>query len=298
MRVPFFRSPWQSPELAHALGRRMAAVLQSGHYILGPRVLKFEQALSDRFSNASHAVAVNSGTDALVLALHLLGLEAGDEVILPAGTFIACFEAVVRTGATPVLVDSRADDFLSGVDEISTRITPRTRAVMAVPLFGDTSATPAIAQLCKDRSIPLIEDIAQAFGARTLDAKGRWLQAGTMGDIGTLSFYPSKTMGAAGDAGALVSPHAGLMERARMLRNHGHTGELHREVGFNSRMDELQAIVLLEGMTRLDEWLHQRRAIANQYLAHLSGLPDIILPHRREGHAWNYSCCRALVETN
>ncbi|QIL73394.1 DegT/DnrJ/EryC1/StrS family aminotransferase [Diaphorobacter sp. HDW4B] len=271
----------------------MAEVLQGGHYILGPQVQSFEQSLSARYSHERQAIAVNSGTDALVLALHLLDLQAGDEVILPAGTFIACFEAVIRSGATPVLADSRADDFLCSAEQIRPLITPRTRAVMAVPLFGDTSATPAIAQLCKDQGIALIEDIAQALGAQTRDANGDRLHAGSMGDIATLSFYPTKTLGAAGDAGALISPHTHLVERARALRNHGRSGALHGEVGFNSRMDELQAVVLRHGIARLDTWLHERRSIAQRYLEQLADLPDIFLPHRREGHAWNYFVLRS-----
>lgn len=293
MRVPFFRSPWQAPELAQRMGLRFADVLQSGQYILGSQLQQFERALSERFPCGHQAVAVNSGTDALVLALHLLGLQSGDEVLLPAGTFIACFEAVVRTGLTPVLVDSPVDDFVCGAEQFSAAITPRTRAIVAVPLFGDTCATPAIARLCKDRRIALVEDIAQALGARAYEANGHGIHAGAMGDISTLSFYPTKTLGAAGDAGALISPHAHLMDRARALRNHGRRHGLHDEVGFNSRMHELQATLLLEGISLLDDWLQERSFIARQYLEQLADLPGIVLPHDRDGHAWNYFVLRS-----
>ncbi len=293
MKVPFFRSPWQSPALAREMAHLMADVLESGLYILGPHVQQFENALSSRFPRGWQAVAVNSGTDALVLALELLELKKGDEVILPSGTFIACFEAVVRVGATPVLADSSADDFLCSAEQIRPLITPRTRAVMAVPLFGDTSATPAIAQLCDERGLALIEDIAQALGAQTCDAQRQWRQAGSMGDISTSSFYPTKTLGAAGDAGALLSRHPHFVDKALALRNHGRADGLHREVGINSRMDALQATLLLQGIKRLDAWLRERRAIAEQYLEQLADLPDIFLPHRREGHAWNYFVLRS-----
>ena len=292
MKIPFFRSPWQTPVLAQRLGRDMAQVLQSGHYILGPQVQQFERALAERFSDGRQAVALNSGTDALVLALHLLDVQQGDEVIVPAGTFIACFEAIVRVGATPVLADSQSDDFLCSAEQIRALISPRTRAVIAVPLFGDPSATPAIAALCQSHEIALIEDVAQALGARTKDADGHWHQAGSMGDIATLSFYPTKTLGAAGDAGALISHDAHIIERARALRNHGRVGALHSEVGFNSRMDELQAVLLNEGMLRLDAWLQERRHIAHRYLDRLADVPGIALPQRSEGHAWNYFVLR------
>ncbi|QIL81311.1 DegT/DnrJ/EryC1/StrS family aminotransferase [Diaphorobacter sp. HDW4A] len=293
MSVPFFRSPWQTRELAEQMGQRVTELLQSGHYILGPQVQQFERALAEHFSHDTQAVAVNSGTDALVLALQLLGLKAGDEVIVPAGTFIACYEAIVRVAATPVLVDSLADDFLCSAEQIERLITPRTRAVLAVPLFGDSSATPAIAQRCQKHDLALIEDIAQALGAHTRDTNGRCQQAGTMGDISTASFYPTKTLGAAGDAGAVISSRADLLERARALRNHGRAGAFHSEVGFNSRMDELQAMVLAEGIARLESWLQERRSIAAQYLQHLAGVSDVTLPHQREGHAWNYFVLRS-----
>ena len=293
MSVPFFRSPWQAPALAQRLGSRMADILQSGHYILGPQVQQFEHALAERFSDGRQAVALNSGTDALVLALHLLNVKQGDEVIVPAGTFIACFEAIVRVGATPVLADSQSDDFLCGAEQIRALISPRTRVVITVPLFGDTSASPAIAALCLSHGLALIEDVAQALGASTKDADGHWHRAGSMGDIATLSFYPTKTLGAAGDAGALISHDARIIERARALRNHGRVGALHSEVGFNSRMDELQAFLLNEGIQRLDAWLQERRHIAHQYLAQLADLPDITLPQLREGHAWNYFVLRS-----
>ncbi|MBF5003506.1 DegT/DnrJ/EryC1/StrS family aminotransferase [Diaphorobacter caeni] len=270
----------------------MTELLRSGHYILGPQVQRFELALASHLSNGMQTVAVNSGTDALVLALQLLDLKAGDEIIVPASTFIACYEAIVRAGATPVLVDSLDDDFLCNADQIAQRITPRTRGVIAVPLFGDTSATPAIMRLCQSRGLALVEDIAQALGAQTRDANGHLLQAGTMGDVSTASFYPTKTLGAAGDAGALISARSDLMERARALRNHGRAGARHTEVGFNSRMDEMQALMLIEGMARLESWLQERRTIATQYLQGLSGLVDISLPRKREGHAWNYFVLR------
>lgn len=292
MTVPFFRSPWQAPASAALLGERFARILQSGHYILGANARDFEQALAHRLQRSGGVVALNSGTDALVLALRLLDLQPGDEVILPSYTFIACFEAVVRAGAVPVLCDSQADDFLASETEVSACISPRTRAVMAVPLFGDASAIPAIAAGCHRRGIPLIEDAAQALGARVRLEGQDWHAAGTLGDVATFSFYPTKTLGAPGDAGGLSSPHAAFIERAMSLRNHGlHQGS-HAETGYNSRMGEFQAAALVHGLGRLDDWLDQRRHIAQRYLAGLAGLPGIALPRDHDGHAWNYFVLR------
>lgn len=291
MTVPFFRSPWETPTHAAGLSAAFSQILQSGQYILGRHVRDFESALAARLDTP--VVALNSGTDALVLALRLLHLEPGDEVILPSYTFIACFEAVVRAGAVPVLCDSQVDDFLCGEQEVRACMTSRTRAVMAVPLFGDASEIPGIAQLCRSMGVPLIEDAAQALGARVPAGDGQaWLQAGTLGDIGTLSFYPTKTLGAPGDAGALTSRHPHFIDRAMSLRNHGLRAESHAEVGYNSRMGEFQAAALVWGLSQLDNWLEQRHQIAQRYLAGMAGLPGVSLPHHRAGHAWNYFVLR------
>ena len=289
--IPFFRSPWQTPSSAAQLTVDLMRVLESGHYILGPQAREFESALSERLCN-HQVVALNSGTDALVLALQVLNLQPGDEVILPTYTFFACFEAVLRVGATPILADSADDDFLCGEAQIRPHLSPRTRAVIGVPLFGDASGIPAIAQLCRDGGITLIEDAAQALGAKAFDIQRGWLAAGTMGDISTLSFYPTKTLGAAGDAGALVSSNGYFADQARALRNHGLTSTLHTGIGLNSRMDEIQATVLLQGLNRLDDWLTQRQAIAQCYLQGLANIPGITLPRHNDGHAWNYFVLR------
>lgn len=292
MKVPFFRSPWQAPAASERLMAAWGCVLGSGSYILGPSVQRFETALAQRLGLGG-VIGVNSGTDALVLALRLLELEPGDEVVLPSYTFFACFEAVVRAGAVPVLCDCETDDFIAGAQQFEKHLTPRTKAVLAVPLFGDASALPGIAALCRGRGIPMVEDAAQALGARAWSESRGWVPAGAWGDLGTMSFYPTKTLGAAGDAGALGSPHTHLIERARSLRNHGLQGSAHAEVGMNSRMDALQAEVLQIGLEQLDAWLASRQAIARRYLAGLSGLPGIVLPADREGHAWNYFVLRS-----
>ena len=291
MKVPFFRSPWQETSTAVDLGARLTQVLESGQYILGENVGQLEIALASRLGGNA-VVALNSGTDALLLAFKLLKLKPGDEVVLPSYTFVACIEAVIHAGGVPVLADSCVDDFLVNAQTIEACLTPRTRAVLAVPLFGDASCLPAIAQLCRDSNVTLVEDAAQALGAKTLDCNEGWLDAGGVGDISTLSFYPTKTLGAAGDAGALTSPHPDLIQQARSLRNHGLYEGLHIQAGYNSRMDEIQAVILLQALERLGDWLAQRESIAQRYIEQLSDVPSIILPHKREGCAWNYFVLR------
>ena len=286
MSVPFFRSPWKEPEAADRVSTAWTRVLDSGCYILGPAVQRFETALARRLG-PRQVVGVNSGTDALVLALRLLDLKPGDEVVLPSYTFFACFEAVLRSGAQPVLCDSAPDDFIARAQEVEAKLTPRTRAVLAVPLFGDASALPGIAQLCHDNGLILVEDAAQALGAHAWAPDRGRVPVGGWGDLSTMSFYPTKTLGAIGDAGALSSARPELIERALSLRNHGLSGSLHAEVGYNSRMDALQAEVLLLGLEFLDGWLARRQAIARHYLAGLSDLQGMSLPADREGHAWN-----------
>lgn len=291
MKVPFFRSPWQEPGAAERVTTAWSRVLGSGCYILGPSVQSFELALARRLG-PRQVVGLNSGTDALVLALRLLDLEPGDEVVLPSYTFFACFEAVVRVGAVPVLCDSAPNDFIAGAREVADRLTPRTRAVLAVPLFGDASALPGIAQLCREQGLTLVEDAAQALGGHAWAPDRGWVPAAGWGDLSTLSFYPTKTLGATGDAGALSSPHPGLIERALSLRNHGVKGATHAEVGYNSRMDAIQAELLLMGLGLLDHWQARRKEIAQHYLIGLAGLPGVTVPDDREGHAWNYFVLR------
>lgn len=292
MNVPFFRSPWQEPGAGALLAAAFERVRESGSYILGPSVQRFESALGQRLMGRQ-VVGVNSGSDALVLALRLLDLAPGDEVLLPSYTFIACLEAVVRSGAVPVLCDCAPDDFIAGRPELEARWTSRTRAVLAVPLFGDASALPDLARLCRERAVPLVEDTAQALGARAWSEEDRgWVPAGAWGDLSTMSFYPTKTLGAMGDAGALASAQPAWAGRARSLRNHGMVDGEHAEEGCNSRMDALQAEVLGMGLERLGGWQAQRLSIAGRYLTGLTGLPGITLPADREGHAWNYFVLR------
>jgi dTDP-4-amino-4,6-dideoxygalactose transaminase len=251
-------------EIDAAVGR----VLASGRYILGPEGEALERELA-AYVGAPHAVGVNSGTDALHLALVAAGVGPGDEVIVPAFTFFATAEAVSYTGATPVFADVEEGTFNLDVKKIA--LNARTKAVIAVHLFGQCAALDELSRLCKERGVVLIEDVAQALGA---DYQGR--RAGAWGDFGCFSFYPTKNQAAVGDAGLVTTRTAEWDSQLRMLRHHGSRQTyLHERVGWNSRLDELQAAVLRVKLAHLDRFNEARRRIAGKYR---EGLKSVQLP--------------------
>lgn len=244
------------------------STLLSGDTILSPAVRRFEQAFAD-YIGCRHALGVNSGTDALTLALEAVGVGAGDEVITVANTFHATALAIVRAGATPVLVDARADHFLMDTDALEAAVTDRTKAVVAVHLFGLPLDLRPVAELCERRGLRLIEDCAQAVGATT---DGR--RVGSIGEIGCFSFHPSKNLGAAGDAGMVTTNSTELAERVRSLRYFGQRErKVHSELGHNSKLDALQAIVLHHKLPFIDEWNEARAQRAERYRSALADLP-------------------------
>ena len=282
-RIPLFRPAASAEPMATQLADALAGVLRSGVYILGPQVQAFEARLS-ALLQGRETVAVGSGSEALRLAFESLGIgsagggDAQDEVLLPSYTFVACAEAVLAAGARPVFVDSAADDFLPTLAQFRAARTPRTRAVLAVGLFGDPGGLPKLAAYCRDEQLRLVEDVAQCLGAEA---------AGTWGDAAAMSFYPTKTLGAAGDAGALAFADPLHAARARLLRNHGWHDGRHHCLGHNSRMDELQACLLHAALDHFAAHIARRRAIAARYLAAWADLP-LRLPRDTAGHAWNY----------
>ena len=242
-----------------------ARVMASGRFVLGPEGEAFEREIA-AYTGAKHAVGVNSGTDALHLALVAAGIGPGDEVIIPSFTFFATGEAVSYTGATPVFADVDAKTF--NLDPKSLRITKKTRAIIVVHLFGQCADLEAIAKICKEKKLVLIEDCAQALGA---DYRG--VKAGAWGDFGCFSFYPTKNLAAAGDAGLVTAKQKEHDEILRMLRHHGSRKTyLHERVGWNSRLDELQAALLRVKLRRLDELNAARRKVAARYRANLAGV--------------------------
>ena len=249
----------------HEINAAFARVMASGRFVLGPEGEAFEREIA-AYTGAKHAVGVNSGTDALHLALVAAGIGPGDEVIIPSFTFFATGEAVSHTGATPVFADVDAKTF--NLDPKSLRITKKTKAIIVVHLFGQCADLEAIARICREKKLVLIEDCAQSLGA---DYKG--VKAGAWGDFGCFSFYPTKNLAAAGDAGLVTAKQEKHDQMLRMLRHHGSRKTyLHERVGWNSRLDELQAALLRIKLRRLDELNAARRKVAARYRATLTGV--------------------------
>ena len=254
--------------IREALDDAIRTVLDSGQFILGVELAAFEEEFAS-YCGVDHCIGVASGTDALVLALRACGVGPGDEVITPSFTYVAAPFAIVQLGAVPVFVDVRESDGALDVDRVREAITPRTRAVVPAHLYGRCSDLSPLAALAAEHDLWLIEDAAQAHGARW---EGRL--AGSMGHLGCFSFYPSKNLGALGDGGAVVTGDAALAARLRLLRNYGQAERnRHETLGFNSRLDELQAAVLRRKLPYLDAWNDARRSAARVY----AGLLDSTL---------------------
>lgn len=249
--------------------------LRSGWYILGKEMQTFENGFA-AYLGVKHCVAVNSGTDALILAFRALGIGPGDEVIVPANTYIASVIGVTENGATPVFVD--ADEYMGiNADEIEAKITERTRAILPVHLYGQACRMDKITGIAKKHNLYLVEDCAQCHGS-TFNGK----LTGTFGTIGCFSFYPTKPLGAFGDAGALVTDDDDVAEKLRLLRNYGSKVKYHNEInGVNSRMDEMQAALLQVGLAHMEEGTQERQRIAEKYLTAIHN-PKIVLPKKRE----------------
>jgi dTDP-4-amino-4,6-dideoxygalactose transaminase len=271
--VPMLDSKPQYATLKPSIQDAVNRVLQSGQFIMGPEVRAFEREVA-RYLNTRYAIGVNSGTDALFIGLHALGVSPGDEVITTPFTFFATAEAISHVGATPVFVDIDPRTFNLDPELIEEKITPRTKAILPVHLFGHAVDMAPILALAEKYDIFILEDVAQAFGGKY---RGRKL--GTIGDIGAFSFFPSKNLGACGDGGLIATNDSKIAELARMLRVHGAKEKYRNEVvGYNSRLDELQAAILRVKLPYLDQWNAQRRQIAERYNDLLEDVPDISTP--------------------
>lgn len=271
----------------------MLEVLASGRYIGGPPVEQFEQAFAN-YLTIPECVACNSGTDALYLALRALNIGPGDEIITSAFTFIATTEVVSAVGAIPVFVDIDPCTFNLDVAQVEAAITEKTRAIIPVHLFGQAVDMTRLMAIAKAHQLAVIEDCAQATGAEWAGQK-----VGTIGDIGCFSFFPTKNLGACGDGGAITTRDPAIADRIRMLREHGsRVRYLHEEIGVNSRLDAVQAVILQIKLRHLDHWNNQRRAAADRYTQLLSPLSGILLPEERpEGRSvWNQYTIRLQPE--
>lgn len=266
----------QTRELWPEISQAIEKVINRGQFILGPEIKAFEEEAA-AYLGAKYAVGVNSGTDALVIALRSLEVGPGDEVITTPFTFFATAEAISQVGATPVFVDIEPDTFNINPDLIEKAITPRTRAIIPVHLFGQAADMDRIMTIADEHGLKVIEDTAQAFGG---EWKGRKL--GTIGDMGCYSFFPTKNLSCFGDGGLIVTDNPELAEKARILRAHGSRRKYHNEIlGYNSRLDEIQAAVLRVKLPHIDRWNRQRREAAESYRSYLSGINGIELPKEK-----------------
>jgi dTDP-4-amino-4,6-dideoxygalactose transaminase len=278
MNVPFMDLVTEHEVLRSDLRRVWDETLDRAAFIGGSAVERFEQAFAE-FCDVKHAIGVANGTDAITLALKALNIGRGDEVILPANSFVATAESIVHCGATPVFVDMDPATYGIDVNRIEERITPDTKAIVAVHLYGQPADMNSILRIAAGHGLRVIEDSAQAHGARY---HGR--RAGSMGDIACFSFYPAKNLGACGDGGAVVTNNPSVAEAVRTFRDHGGLKKyLHDVVGYNSRLDSLQASVLQLKLPRLDQRNEMRRRHADAYNQLLSPIDGIATPSEPAG---------------
>ncbi len=274
--VPFVDLKAQYQTIKSEIEAAISRVVESGRYILGPEVENFEKDFAE-YVGARFCVGVNSGTAALQLALMATGVGATDEVIVPANTFFATAETVSTAGARPVFVDADAVAYTIDVSKIENAITPRTRAIIPVHLYGQPADLDPIFEIARRHNLSVIEDAAQAHGA---EYKGH--RVGALGDLGCFSFYPAKNLGAYGDAGAIVTDDDMVARRIKLLRDHGSDRKYYHEiVGYNFRLETLQAAVLAVKLRHLESWTRLRRRHAAQY-HELLKTSSLVLPRELE----------------
>lgn len=256
------------------------AVIDSAAFVKGAQVEQFARHL-EAYTGAKHVIPVANGTEALQIALMALGLKPGDEVITPTFTFIATAEVAALLGLTPVVVDVEWESMNMSVEAVKRAITPKTKAIIPVHLFGQCANMEPLLELAKEHNLFVVEDTAQAIGARYTFRSGRVAQAGTMGNIGCTSFFPSKNLGCYGDGGALFTNDDALAEAIRVIANHGMKVRYHHDlIGVNSRLDTIQAAVLDTKLPHLDEYIAARQAAADYYDRAFSGNEHILVPER------------------
>jgi UDP-2-acetamido-2-deoxy-ribo-hexuluronate aminotransferase len=270
----------QYEKLKPDIDSAIKSVIESTAFVKGPAVVSFERELH-QFLGVNHVVACANGTDALQIALMALNLKPGDEVITSNFSFIAALEVIALLGLRPVLVDPDPDTFNITADAIRKVITPRTKAVVPVHLFGQCSDMGSIMKLATEHNLFIIEDSAQATGTDFIGSDGKCLKAGTMGIIGTTSFFPSKNLGCYGDGGALFTNDDNIAVKLRSIANHGMKVKYHHDdIGINSRLDTIQASILSVKLKHLDQFNLRRKEIANLYDEAFAGCPFLALPGR------------------
>ncbi len=287
--IPMVDLKRQYQTLKIEIDRAVSDVLAQTQFILGPNVGKLEEEIA-AYHALPYAVGVANGTDALLLALKACGIKAGDEVITTPFTFIATAEVVAQLGATPVFVDICPETFNINPRLIAEKITTKTKAIIPVHLFGHPADMDPIIQIAREHNLKVIEDCAQAFGARYNNQK-----VGTIGDVGCFSFFPSKNLGCYGDGGIVITKDEGIARQVRMLRNHGSSVRYyHSEIGWNSRLDEIQAAILRVKLNYIEQYNNARRKNAAAYCAMIDP-QKIILPATVKGseHVFHQFTIRA-----
>ena len=293
MQIPPFSLDEQISEIGDEIEKALIKVFRSGKYIGGEEVASFEKAFALAIET-SYSVSCNSGTDALILALRSLNIGEGDEVITSSFSFFATAEAITSVGARPVFVDIDPENYLMDLDLIEKVITPKTKAILPVHLFGQPIDMDKIMAIAEVNNLKVVEDCAQAAGAHW-----RGKPVGSYGDVGCFSFFPTKNLGAAGDGGAITTNNLELAKTIRELAVHGMPKRyFHTNIGYNSRLDSLQAAILNVKLTRLNKWIERRKAIAINYISQLSSIESIELPSNNLSnnsfHSWNQFVIRIM----
>ena len=273
MNIPMVDLKQQYHEIKDEIDQGILAALESTQFILGPNVKSFEEEAAD-YLGVKHCLGVNSGTDALHLALIAAGVGEGDEVITSTFTFIATAEAISYVGAKPVFVDVDPKTFNIDLEQVKNALTEKTKAVIPVHLFGQPVDMNALVEFCNKKNLKIVEDCAQSFGAH-INGK----QTGSFGDLGAFSFFPSKNLGCYGDGGLISTNSDDIFEHLNVLRNHGMSVRYHHtELGFNSRLDEIQAVILRAKLKRIDQYNDNRRRVDSLYKKFLAGT-EVVTPH-------------------
>lgn len=274
--IPFVDFKREYAEIGQETSQAINHVLENGWFVLGEEVERFEEHFS-KYVGAQHGIGVNSGSDALYLAVKALGIDDGDEVITVSHTMVSTVDAISRNGAKPVFVDVEPDTYLMDASKIKAKITDRTRAIIPVHLYGQPADMDLIMEIAEKYNLHVIEDACQAHGAEYKCRK-----AGSIGNVGCFSFYPTKNLGAYGDGGMAVTNDKELAEKLRKLRNYGQSKKYYYDfIGVNSRLDEIQAAILRVKLRYLDEWNEKRRKLAKLYNETLENI-DVVAPLEKE----------------
>lgn len=305
-QIPILDLSPQYQSIKNEIYTAIDRVLVSGQFIMGSDVKQFEQEVAT-YLGVKQAIAVNSGTDALIIGLRALGIGTGDEVITTPFSFFATAESISNVGAKPVFVDIDPSTFNLDPQQIKDKISDRTKAIMPVHLYGNPAAMTQILEIAQAQGLKVIEDCAQSFGAQyygstyqdTADQATRLVisgqRTGAIGDVGAFSFFPSKNLGAYGDGGLITTNDDAIADLARMLRVHGAKKKYHNEVlGYNSRLDTLQAAILRVKLPHIDQWNAGRRRVASLYNQLLADVPEIIIPELSDGHVFHQYTIRVL----